>query len=73
MKLLGLKLRFSLKPAGWELPATGTKEGDFGLPFFLFSYADDKVAVARGKTGGVAVWARATPAWLLESGVAGLD
>mmetsp|Transcript_48702 Transcript_48702/g.123004 ORF Transcript_48702/g.123004 Transcript_48702/m.123004 type:complete len:284 (+) Transcript_48702:123-974(+) len=38
-------------------------------PFFLFSYADDKVAVARGKGGGIALWAAATPAWLMEAGV----
>jgi hypothetical protein len=28
------------------------------LPFFKFIYVDDKVAVAQGRSGGVALWAR---------------
>jgi len=38
-------------------------------PFFLFTYADDKIAIARGKGGGIAMWAAASPAWLMKSGV----
>jgi hypothetical protein len=39
-------------------------------PFFLFFYVDDNVVAARGRGGGVAFWARTTPQWELEKGVA---
>ena len=39
------------------------------LPFFIFSYVDDKLCVARGRGGGLAVWARTTPAWELQNGI----
>jgi len=38
-------------------------------PIQLFSYADDDVCVARGRSGGLAVWARATAEWELANGV----
>ena len=38
-------------------------------PFFLFFYVDEDVVAARGRSGGVAYWARTTPAWELEKGI----
>lgn len=38
-------------------------------PFFLFFYVSDDLVAARGRGGGVAFWARTTPAWELEKGV----
>ena len=67
LKLLGGVARFSLKPAGYALPPKGTKEAG-ALPFFLFAHADEHTVVARGRSGGVAFWARAEPAWLLTAG-----
>jgi hypothetical protein len=67
LKLLGGVARFRLKPAGHALPAGGTKEAA-KLPFFLFAQADDATVVARGRSGGVALWARATASWELEAG-----
>ncbi|GBF94759.1 hypothetical protein Rsub_07642 [Raphidocelis subcapitata] len=40
------------------------------LPFFLYAYVDDDIIVARGRSGGLAVWSRATPEWQMSSGVA---
>jgi hypothetical protein len=67
LKLLGGVARFKLKKDGYELPAKGTREAG-ALPFFLFAHADDDVVVARGRSGGVALWARATPSWELTNG-----
>ena len=39
-------------------------------PFFLFFYVSDDLIAARGRGGGIAFWARTTPAWELENGVA---
>jgi hypothetical protein len=71
LKLLGGVARFRLKPEGYALPAAGTKEAS-KLPFFLFAQADDETVVARGRSGGVAFWARAAPSWLLEKGATAL-
>ena len=38
-------------------------------PIQLFSYADDDICVARGRSGGLAVWARTTAEWELANGV----
>ena len=38
-------------------------------PFFLFIYADDEVAVARGRGGGLAFWARTSPSWEASAGI----
>jgi hypothetical protein len=38
-------------------------------PFFLYIYADDDIVVSRGRSGGVALWARADVAWQAQSGV----
>ncbi|KAI8467701.1 MAG: hypothetical protein J3K34DRAFT_429614 [Monoraphidium minutum] len=40
------------------------------LPFFLYAYADSDIIVARGRSGGLAVWTRTTPEWEMMSGVA---
>jgi hypothetical protein len=45
-------------------------EDDKKGPFFLFIYADDEIAVARGRGGGVAMWAATSPSWEAQSGVA---
>lgn len=38
-------------------------------PFFIFVYVDEKVCVARGRGGGIAMWARTTPSEELKIGV----
>ena len=38
-------------------------------PFFLTYFADDRIWVAKGKGGGLAMWRRVSPAWALENGV----
>jgi hypothetical protein len=38
-------------------------------PFFIFVYVDDDICVARGRGGGIAMWARTSPKWELENGV----
>ena len=38
-------------------------------PFFLFCYADDDICVARGRGGGVALWARAAGDWQVKAGI----
>ncbi len=44
-------------------------EDDKKGPFFLFSYTDDDILVARGRGGGVAYWQAVTPTWEAQSGV----
>ena len=39
------------------------------LPGCSFFYIDERVAAARGRGGGIAVWARTSPAWELEKGI----
>lgn len=39
-------------------------------PFFLFFAVNENLVAARGRGGGVAFWARTTPKWDLENGVA---
>eukprot|EP00877_Chromochloris_zofingiensis_P009303 jgi/Chrzof1/4626/Cz14g20140.t1 len=39
------------------------------LPFFLYWYVDDDIAVARGRGGGVAIWRRTTKDWEAKAGV----
>jgi hypothetical protein len=67
VKLLGGTARFSLKPKDFALPARGTREAG-KLPFFLFAQADENTVVARGRSGGLAVWGRAEPSWVLLKG-----
>lgn len=67
----------SLKAGPWSLPITLKKEvpARYDNPasapgLFVMIYADNRVMVARGKSGGVALWARAKPSWLLANGIA---
>eukprot|EP00955_Chlamydomonas_euryale_P074949 362179-Chlamydomonas_euryale.AAC.1 len=39
------------------------------LPFFLYAYADEDVLVARGRSGGLAMWVAADPEWQAKAGV----
>jgi hypothetical protein len=76
----GKKLSFDfdtlkLKLGPWTLPINLKKKiTDYTSPppkdpFFLFFYVSDDVIAARGRGGGIAFWARTTPAWELENGV----
>jgi len=67
LKVLGWTGRFKLKAAGYALPPRGTREAG-KLPFFLFAQADENTVVARGRSGGLAMWARAEPSWVLVKG-----
>jgi hypothetical protein len=69
-------VRVRLGPKWFEFKLPAKQEGGGGGgggekkgPFFLMTYVDDAVAVARGRSGGVAVWARAGPEWAARSGV----
>ncbi|KAF8062749.1 fkbM [Scenedesmus sp. PABB004] len=39
------------------------------LPFFLYAYVDRDIVVGRGRSGGLAVWTRATQDWEARAGV----
>jgi hypothetical protein len=39
------------------------------LPFFIYAYADDDIIVARGRSGGLAVWVAGEAAWQARTGV----
>ncbi len=39
------------------------------LPFFLYAYVDKDIVVARGRSGGLALWQRADKDWEARSGV----
>ena len=53
----------------WHGTLRRANTDDKKSPFFLFSYVDDEVAVARGRGGGLACWARTKPAWEMSAGV----
>ncbi|MEW5304725.1 MAG: hypothetical protein WDW36_007317 [Sanguina aurantia] len=40
------------------------------LPFFLYSYVDDDILVARGRSGWLALYARVDSEWQMSKGVA---
>lgn len=65
LKVLGAKFDIPLKP---KIDRSTFKPGK-DLPFFIFSYVDDTMCVARGRGGGLAVWTRTTPAWELQNGL----
>ena len=48
-------------------------EGRRKLPFFNIIYVDDEIVVARGRSGGLAFWARASPSWQLANGIEGVE
>lgn len=66
-------LALRLGPAKFDIPlkdkvkdyTPGPKD-----PFFLFFYVDENLVAARGRSGGVAFWARTSPQWELKKGVA---
>ncbi|GAB4814299.1 hypothetical protein N2152v2_001345 [Parachlorella kessleri] len=68
------KLCLKLGPKTFEIPikqkvdASSFKPGK-DLPFFTFAYADEKMIVARGRGGGLAVWERTSPSWELKNGI----
>lgn len=39
------------------------------LPFFVYAWADNDIIVARGRSGGVALWGRADSDWQARAGV----
>ena len=39
------------------------------MPFFLYVYADEGMVVARGASGGLALWVNADSEWQAKSGV----
>ena len=39
------------------------------LPFFIYSWVDEDIAVARGRSGGLALWVRADDEWQAKTGV----
>ena len=39
------------------------------LPFFLYAYVDEDIIVARGRSGGLALWVAADPVWQANAGV----
>jgi hypothetical protein len=76
----GKKLSFDfdtlkLKLGPWTLPFNlKAKITDYSSPppkdpFFLFFYVSEDLIAARGRGGGIAFWARTTPAWELENGI----
>lgn len=66
--------RVRVGPKWFEFPFKAGSSGTNGRPagagpFFLVAYVDDAVVVARGRSGGVAVWARAGEEWCARAGV----
>lgn len=58
-------------PSQLGMHASCRKDGeDKRGPFFLFIYGDDDILVARGRGGGVALWAATSPSWELQNGIA---
>lgn len=68
--------RLNLRLGGWQtgFPLKGkqdpsTFKREKASPFFVFYYVDERIICARGRGGGIAMWARTTPQWELEKGV----
>lgn len=65
----------NLRIGGWKtsFPLKTRRQGSWkrekGDPFFSFFWMSDDFIAARGRSGGIAVWARTTPQWELEKGV----
>lgn len=67
-------LRIRAGPKWFDFPFKAGAAGADGKPsasgpFFLVAYCDDGVVVARGRSGGVAIWARAGDEWCARAGV----
>jgi hypothetical protein len=58
-----LKKGAPAKLAGYESAARKK------LPFFSYCYADGDMIVARGRSGGLAVWVKGDESWLASTGV----
>ncbi|KAL3135757.1 hypothetical protein ABBQ32_007320 [Trebouxia sp. C0010 RCD-2024] len=68
IKLGPWKFGLNLKPR--QMDDTFRKEAAKGAgPFFLFCYVDDRICVARGRGGGLALWSCTTPVWEAEAGI----
>ncbi|KAK9843583.1 hypothetical protein WJX84_003634 [Apatococcus fuscideae] len=67
VKVGPLSKEFTLKPGDFGTKKEDARKGDG--PFFLFAYADDDICVARGRGGGLAMWARTPPTWNLQAGI----
>lgn len=39
------------------------------LPFFVYALVTEDIIVARGRSGGLALWARADSDWMAKAGV----
>ncbi|EFJ51665.1 hypothetical protein VOLCADRAFT_120424 [Volvox carteri f. nagariensis] len=56
-------------PLKKEVPLSDMDSKTFKkLPFFVYAYVGSDIVVARGRSGGVALWTRAGPQWLASSG-----
>ncbi|WIA20635.1 hypothetical protein OEZ85_005016 [Tetradesmus obliquus] len=72
-----VKMNIGLGPWRFSIPfkkdAKGIAEMDpqdaKKLPFFLYAYIDRDIVVARGRSGGLAVWQRASKDWEAKAGV----
>eukprot|EP00798_Chlamydomonas_sp_ICE-L_P007395 gene7395-522_t len=60
---------FNLKPA--QSLESMAKKDQKAFPFFIYAYADNDIIVARGKSGGVALWKNMSsdPEWQARAGV----
>ncbi|GLC68561.1 hypothetical protein PLESTF_000708900 [Pleodorina starrii] len=61
----------------WRLPVSLKKEVPLeemdkktfkALPFFVYAYVGPDIVVARGRSGGVALWGRADAEWMASTG-----
>jgi len=64
-----LSLKFDVKDEAEAVRKLNDDKEKKELPFFVFQYADDNVCVARGKSGGIAVWRRTDAKWDVENGI----
>lgn len=68
IKLGPWKFGFNLKQR--QMDDMFRKEAAKGAgPFFLFCFVDDRICVARGRGGGLALWSCTTPVWEAEAGI----
>lgn len=66
----GKKFHFRFDGLEVRLGPMRVRLGSKASAFLVFCYADEDIFVARGKSGGIALWRRASESWLLSSGVA---
>lgn len=63
------KFSFPIKKGAPATLAAYSADDRKKLPFFSYIYADDEMIVARGRSGGLAAWARADAGFLAQTGV----